>query len=138
MHQVISIFLSSATTTGRIYDAVSAARPATSAPITAEHIINKKGLSTLKSNKEIRWANMWSLLVLIQKLTTPHSKNSAINPVKKETTGVCGMSAATKKATTAILHQGQYMHAQKLKRIVRIIEIINFIFTIEFKGILYA
>ncbi len=70
---------------------------------------------------------MWSLLVLIQKLKIPHNENNATNPEKKETTGVCGIRAATTNATIAILHQGKYKQAQKLKRIVRIIEIVNFI-----------
>jgi len=66
--------------------------------------------------------------VLIQKLKIPHNTNKAINPEKKETTGVCGIRAATKNAIIAILHHGKYKHAQKLRRIVIIIEIINFMF----------
>jgi hypothetical protein len=31
------------------------------------------------------------------------------------------------KATMAILHQGKYKHARKLKSMMRIVEIINFI-----------
>ena len=65
--------------------------------------------------------------MLIQKHKIPHNKNKAINPVTKEATGVWGIRAATKKATIAILHQGKYKHAQKLKSMVRIIEIVNFI-----------
>lgn len=70
---------------------------------------------------------MSSLLMLIQKHKIPHSKNNAINPVTKEATGVCGIRAVTKNATMAILHQGKYKHAQKLRSMVRIIEIVNFI-----------
>ena len=68
------------------------------------------------------------LLVLIQKHKIPHNKNNAINPVTKEANGVCGIRAATKNATMAMLHHGKYKHAQKLRSMVRIIEIINFIF----------
>ena len=68
------------------------------------------------------------LLVLIQKQATPHNKNNAINPLTKEVDGDCGITAATKNATTAILHQGKYRHAQKLRSIVKNMEMINFIF----------
>jgi hypothetical protein len=67
------------------------------------------------------------LLVLIQKLKIPHNKNNAINPVTKEAKGVCGIRAATKNATMAILHHGKYKDAEKLRSIVSIIEIVNFI-----------
>ena len=67
------------------------------------------------------------LLVLIQKHKIPHNKNNAINPVTKESNGVCGIRAATKNATMAMLHHGKYKLALKLRSIVRIIEIINFI-----------
>ncbi len=67
------------------------------------------------------------LLVLIQKLMIPHNKNNAVKPEKKDTRGVCLMSAATKKATMAILHHGKYRHTQKLKSIISMIEIKNFI-----------
>ena len=71
---------------------------------------------------------MSSLFVLIQKLKIPHNKNRAINPATKETNGVWGIRAATKNAAIAMLHHGKYKHTQKLKSIIRIIEIINFIF----------
>jgi hypothetical protein len=107
---------------------VSAANPATKAPVNAEDMMSKNGLSVLKIKSETRWARMSLLLVLIQKHMTPHNKNNAINPVTKEACGVCGIIAATKNAAMAILHQGKYKHAQKLRSMVRIIEIINFIF----------
>jgi hypothetical protein len=68
--------------------AVSAAKPATNAPIRAVASINKKGLSVLKNNKDMRCAKMLLLLELIQKLSIPHSKNKAINPVKNDAIGV--------------------------------------------------
>ena len=67
------------------------------------------------------------LLVLIQKHKIPHNKNNAINPVTNEANAGCGIRAATKNAAMAMLHQGKYKHAQKLRSMVRIIEIINFI-----------
>ena len=42
----------------RIYDPVSAAIPAIKAPIIAEEIISKKGLSILKRSNETRCANI--------------------------------------------------------------------------------
>ena len=113
--------------TGLIKLAVSAPKPATRAPTNAEAMISKNGLSVLKINKETRWARIWLLLVLIQKHKIPHNKNKAMKPVKKDANGVWGINVAIKNAMMAMLHQGKYKHAQKLKRPVRIMEIINFI-----------
>ena len=112
----------------RIYDPVSAAIPAIIAPMKAEEMINKNGLSILKRSSETRCANIWSLLVLIQKHIIPQSRNKAMKPVKNDTNGVCGINAATTQATIAMLHQGRKRHAQKLKRIVSTIEMMNFIY----------
>jgi hypothetical protein len=71
---------------------------------------------------------MLSLLVLIQKLSIPHNKNKAINPVKKDTIGVWGISRVIKNATIAILHHGKNKQALKLKRIIKRIDVVNFIF----------
>ena len=98
--------------------AVSEANPATIAPISAVTRISKKVLSLLKINKETRCARISSLLLLIQKLIIPQSKNNAVNPEKNETKGICRITALTKNATTAILHHGKYRQAQKLKSII--------------------
>jgi hypothetical protein len=89
--------------------------------------MRKNGLSVLKIKSETRCASMSLLLVLIQKHRIPHNRNNAINPVTNEATGVCGIRAATKNATMAMLHHGKYKQEQKLRSMVRIIEIINFI-----------
>ena len=70
---------------------------------------------------------MLSLLELIQKLSIPHNKNKAINPVKNDAIGVCGISSVIKNATTAILHHGKNKQALKLKRIIKRIDVVNFI-----------
>ncbi len=41
--------------------------------------------------------------------------------------GFCGIRAATKKATTAIDHQGKYKHAATLNKAINTIETMNFI-----------
>ena len=53
--------------------------------------------------------------------------NKAIKAVKKALPGFCGISAATIKATTAILHQGKYKQAAKLNKAVSSIDVKNFI-----------
>lgn len=108
--------------------AVNAAKPATMAPISAVIIINKKGLSVLKINKETRWANICPFFMLIHKLKIPHNKKSEINPETKEGKGRCGKKSETMKATTAMLHQGKNKQAQKLKSIMRRTVRINFIY----------
>lgn len=69
---------------------------------------------------------MFSLAELIQKLKPPHNKKSAANPERKDAKGLCGMSAETIKATNAILHQGKYKHAQKLRSMMRMVVMVNF------------
>ena len=100
-------FYSSSFRYGRRKLAARAAKPATNAPIKAVESISKKVLSLLKIKRETLWASISLLLLLIQKLMIPHNKNSAVKPEKKETKGVCLISAATKKATIAILHHGK-------------------------------
>ena len=71
---------------------------------------------------------MLSLAELIQKLKPPHNKKRAANPERNEAKGLCGISAETIKATNAILHHGKYKHAQKLKSMMRMVVMLNFMF----------
>jgi len=65
--------------------------------------------------------------MLIHKLKNPHNKKRAINPLKNELKGFCGISAEMMKATMAILHQGKYKHDRKLKSMMRIVVMTGFI-----------
>ena len=107
---------------------VKAAKPATIAPIRAVTKINKNGLSVLKINNDTRCAKIFPLLVLIHKLIIPHNKNKAIKPEINDARCVCGMSMGMMKATMAMLHHGKYKHTRKLKRMMRIVQVRNFIF----------
>ena len=107
-----------------------AAKPATMPPINAVANINKYGLSIFKNTKDILCARTSSLLLLIQKLNRPHNKNNAKNPVRKLMPAPCGINAATINATIAILHQGKYKQDAKLNNAMRMIDTINFMFTI--------
>jgi len=107
--------------------AVNEAKPATRAPMNAVININKKGLSVLKIKTETRCAKICPFSILIHKLKKPHNNNSAINPQRKEAKGGWGKRRETTKATIAILHQGKYKQTQKLKSMMRITLIINFI-----------
>ena len=53
--------------------------------------------------------------------------NSAINPLKNEISGLCGMIAEIIKATIAILHHGKYRQERKLKSMMRMVVINDFI-----------
>lgn len=66
--------------------------------------------------------------MLIHKLKNPHNKKRAMNPLKNEVNGPCGMRAEMIKATIAMLHQGKYKQARKLKSMMRIVVITDFIF----------
>jgi len=61
-------------------------------------------------------AKLCSLLLLIQKLSTPHNKNNEIKPVRKDLPGFCGINTATINAAIAILHQGRKRQKPKLNR----------------------
>lgn len=87
--------------------AVRAAKPATTPPINAVTSINKYGLSIFKMTSDTLCARIWLLLLLIQKLNTPHSKNNAMNAERKLIPVLCGINAATIKETMAILHHGK-------------------------------
>lgn len=110
-----------------------AASPATNPPIRAVANINKYGLSKFNINKETLCARMCSLLLLIQKLNIPHNRNSARNPVRKLIPVPCGIKAATRKATTAILHHGKYKQVAKLSNAVKINATTNFIYDYELR-----
>ena len=66
--------------------------------------------------------------MLIHKLRNPHNKKRAMNPLKNELKGLCGIRAEMIKATIAMLHQGKYKQARKLKSMMRIVVITDFIF----------
>jgi hypothetical protein len=66
--------------------------------------------------------------VLIHKLIIPHNKNKATKPEINDARCVCGMSMGMMKATMAMLHHGKYKHTRKLKRMMRIVQVRNFIF----------
>ena len=51
-----------------------------------------------------------------------------MNPLKNEVNGPCGMRAEMIKATIAMLHHGKYKQARKLKSMMRIVVITDFIF----------
>jgi hypothetical protein len=53
--------------------------------------------------------------------------NTAQNPVTKLMNALCGIIAVTIKAAIAMLHQGKYKQAIKLKRIIKISDTANFI-----------
>lgn len=89
--------------------------------------INKKGLSILKINKETRCAKICPFCMLIHKLKNPHNKKRAMNPLKNELNGLCGIRAEMIKATMAMLHQGKYKQARKLKSMMRMVVITGFI-----------
>ena len=106
---------------------MSAAKPAINAPIKAVIKNRRKEFEDFNISIETRCASILSLLLLIQNDIIPHNKNKAVKPAKKETRGVCGIKAATKNATIAMLHHGKYRHAQKLSSTINMIVIKNFI-----------
>jgi hypothetical protein len=105
----------------------NAAKPATIAPIRAVTNINKNGLSVLKINSETRCANIWPFFTLIHRLKKPQSKKSPTKPEINEVRFPCGTKEEIIKATIAILHQGKNKQARKLKSMMRIVDVANFI-----------
>lgn len=109
---------------------VNAAKPATSAPMTAVASMSRYGLSIFSISMETLCDSICSLALLIQKLNAPHKKKRARKPAKNALPGFWGMTAATKKAARAILHQGRNKQAAKLNMAVSNKETMNFIMLI--------
>jgi len=89
--------------------------------------INKNGLSVLKISRDTLCAKICPLLILIHKLKKPHNKKSPTKPEINEERFPSGMRMEIIKATIAILHHGKYIQARKLNRIIRIVDVVNFI-----------
>jgi hypothetical protein len=58
----------------------------------------------------------------------PHNKKSATNPEMNEARCPCGMRMGIINATIEMLHQGKYKHTRKLKSMMRMVVVTNFIF----------
>lgn len=106
---------------------MSAAKPATNAPIKAVAVISKAGLSIFKINKDTLCASIWLLLLLKNQANDPHNKNNAIKPARKDLPGFCGINADTKNAATTIDHQGRYKQAATLSKAISNMETKNLI-----------
>jgi hypothetical protein len=104
-----------------------AAKLPTNAPMKAVATINIAGLSILSNRRDILWARILSLLVLIHHASPPHNRNKAVNPARKATPALRGTIAVTIKAVIAILHHGIYKQAVKLSSIIRSTDMMNFI-----------